>query len=72
MPLADVCANCGATIGCPVGEGPMADHSEVAYTTADGNDYLAHEQTYLGFVTLLKWATITLAVILLLMYFFLV
>lgn len=50
----------------------MADHSEVAYTTADGNDYLAHEQTYLGFVTLVKWATITLAVILLLMYFFLV
>lgn len=50
----------------------MADHSEVAYTTADGNDYLAHEQTYLGFLALVKWATITLAVILLLMYFFLV
>ena len=28
----------------------MADHSEVAYTTADGNDYLAHEQTYEGFI----------------------
>ena len=27
----------------------MADHSEVAYTTADGNDYEAHEQTYEGF-----------------------
>jgi len=50
----------------------MADHSEVAYTTADGNDYPAHEQTYLGFVALVKWATISLAVILLLMYFFLV
>lgn len=50
----------------------MADHSEVAYTTADGNDYLAHEQTYLGFVALVKWGTITLACILLLMYFFLV
>ena len=25
----------------------MADHSEVAYTTADGNDYPEHEQTYL-------------------------
>ena len=25
----------------------MADHSEVAYTTADGNDYKEHEQTYL-------------------------
>ncbi|HET9582874.1 MAG TPA: aa3-type cytochrome c oxidase subunit IV, partial [Bradyrhizobium sp.] len=22
----------------------MADHNEVAYTTADGNDYQAHEQ----------------------------
>jgi hypothetical protein len=50
----------------------MADHSEVAYTTADGNDYLAHEQTYLGFLALVKWTTITLVVILLLMYFFLV
>ncbi len=27
----------------------MADHSEVAYTTADGNDYPAHEATYEGF-----------------------
>ena len=72
LPLRDVCANGGATIGYSAGEGPMADHSEVAYTTADGNDYLAHEQTYLGFVALVKWGTITLACILLLMYFFLV
>jgi hypothetical protein len=50
----------------------MADHSEVAYTTADGNDYPAHEQTYLGFLTLVKWSTLTLAAILLLMFFFLV
>lgn len=28
----------------------MADHSEVAYTTADGNDYIEHEQTYEHFV----------------------
>ena len=41
----------------------MADHSEVAYTTADGNDYIAHEQTYLGFLALVKWGAITLAVI---------
>ena len=33
----------------------MADHSEVAYTTADGNDYKEHEQTYLMFLTLTKW-----------------
>ncbi|MBV9529754.1 MAG: aa3-type cytochrome c oxidase subunit IV, partial [Bradyrhizobium sp.] len=24
----------------------MADHSEVAYGAADGNDYAAHEATY--------------------------
>ena len=30
--------------GTTIDWGPqMADHSEVAYTTADGNDYLAHE-----------------------------
>jgi hypothetical protein len=28
----------------------MADHSEVAYTTADGNDYREHEGTYENFV----------------------
>lgn len=49
----------------------MADHSEVAYTTADGNDYVAHEQTYLGFLTLVKWSTIIIVVILLLMAYFL-
>ena len=37
----------------------MADHSEVAYTTADGNDYVAHEQTYEGFIHLVKYGTIT-------------
>ena len=35
----------------------MADHSEVAYTTADGNDYPAHEQTYEGFIMLVKYGT---------------
>ncbi len=35
----------------------MAEHSEVAYTTADGNDYLAHEQTYEGFIKLVKYGT---------------
>ena len=33
----------------------MAEHNEVAYTTADGNDYPAHEQTYEGFITLVKY-----------------
>jgi hypothetical protein len=32
----------------------MADHGEVEYATATGNDYAAHEQTYRNFVTLVK------------------
>ncbi|MCC8940570.1 hypothetical protein CI1B_11730 [Bradyrhizobium ivorense] len=50
----------------------MADHNEVAYTTADGNDYIAHEQTYEGFIKLVKYGTITVAIILILMAYFLV
>ncbi|WP_426440009.1 aa3-type cytochrome c oxidase subunit IV [Bradyrhizobium genosp. P] len=50
----------------------MADHSEVAYTTADGNDYVAHEQTYEGFLMLVKYGSITVAIILCLMAYFLV
>ena len=49
----------------------MADHNEVAYTTADGNDYPAHEQTYEGFVALVKYGTATVALILILMAIFL-
>jgi Bacterial aa3 type cytochrome c oxidase subunit IV len=49
----------------------MADNSEVAYTTADGNDYVAHEQTYEGFIKLVKYGTVTVAVILALMAIFL-
>jgi hypothetical protein len=49
----------------------MADHSEVAYTTADGNDYIAHEQTYEGFIMLVKWGTISVVVIVALMGYFL-
>ena len=35
----------------------MAEHNEVAYTTADGNDYPAHEQTYEGFIMLVKYGS---------------
>ena len=49
----------------------MADHSEVAYTTADGNDYIAHEATYEGFIKLVKYGTISVALIVFLMYWFL-
>ena len=50
----------------------MADHSEVAYTTADGNDYREHEQTYLMFLALLKYSVIAIAIVLILMAYFLV
>lgn len=50
----------------------MADHGNISYTTADGNDYEEHEATYKGFVQLLKWHTIAIVVILILMAFFLV
>jgi hypothetical protein len=49
----------------------MAEHSEVAYTTADGNDYLAHEQTYEGFIKLVKYGTVAVAFILAMMAIFL-
>jgi hypothetical protein len=29
----------------------------VAYTSADGNDYPAHEQTYEGFIMLVKYGS---------------
>lgn len=38
----------------------MADHGEVEYTTATGNDYPAHEQTYNNFITLVK---VTMAIV---------
>ena len=50
----------------------MADHSEVAYTTADGNDFVAHEQTYEGFIKLVKYGSAAVIVILVLMAIFLV
>ena len=49
----------------------MAEHNEVAYTTADGNDYVAHEQTYEGFIMLVKYGTISVVVIVALMGYFL-
>jgi hypothetical protein len=49
----------------------MADHNEVAYTTADGNDYVAHEQTYDGFIMLVKYGTAAVVIFVALMGFFL-
>jgi tetrahydromethanopterin S-methyltransferase subunit B len=49
----------------------MAEHSEVAYTTADGNDYPAHEATYEGFIKLVKYGTAAVVIIVALMAIFL-
>jgi hypothetical protein len=46
-------------------------HSELAYTTADGNDYPAHEATYEGFIKLVKFGTAAVVIILILMAHFL-
>jgi len=50
----------------------MADHGEVQYATATGNDLAAHEQTYRSFVTLVKSVLAAVVVIVILMAIFLV
>ena len=50
----------------------MAAHDTPEYSVAEGNDYPAHEQTYLGFVTLLKWTLGIVVLILIGMAYFLV
>jgi aa3 type cytochrome c oxidase subunit IV len=50
---------------------PMSEHNEVAYTTADGNDYPAHEQTYEGFIKLVKYGSAAVIFILAMMAIFL-
>jgi Bacterial aa3 type cytochrome c oxidase subunit IV len=52
-------------------EPPMSDHNEVAYTTADGNDYPAHEQTYEGFIMLVKYGSAAVIFIVAMMAIFL-
>jgi hypothetical protein len=49
----------------------MADHGELEYATAEGNDYPAHEQMYRSFVTLVKVGIAVIAVIVILMAYFL-
>ncbi len=50
----------------------MADHGEVEYALADGNDYPAHEQTYENFITLVKVVMAIVIVIVIGMAYFLV
>ena len=50
----------------------MADHGEVEYATADGNDYAEHEGTYQLFITLTKWTIGFVIALLIFMAYFLV
>ncbi|HEV3396593.1 MAG TPA: aa3-type cytochrome c oxidase subunit IV [Xanthobacteraceae bacterium] len=49
----------------------MADHAEVEYATATGNDYAEHEGTYRFFLRVLRWSLAVVVVILMGMAFFL-
>jgi Bacterial aa3 type cytochrome c oxidase subunit IV len=50
----------------------MADHGELEYATADGNDYASHEQTYVSFIKMVKVGVAVVVIILILMAYFLV
>ena len=50
----------------------MAAHGNPEYSVAEGNDYVAHEQTYLTFISLVKWGLGIVIVILIGMAYFLV
>jgi hypothetical protein len=60
-----------AGTGARLGEHAMADHGEVEYATATGNDYPAHEQTYNNFITLVKVALAHIVIILIVIAYFL-
>ena len=49
----------------------MAEHGQVEYATATGNDYPAHEQTYENFITLVKVVMTIVVIILIGMAYFL-
>jgi Bacterial aa3 type cytochrome c oxidase subunit IV len=49
----------------------MADHGEVEYATAEGNDYAAHEQTYENFIKLVKVVMTIVVIIVVGMAYFL-
>lgn len=50
----------------------MDSHGELQYATAQGNDYIGHEQAYRSFVTLTRSAVVAIAGIVILMAIFLV
>jgi Bacterial aa3 type cytochrome c oxidase subunit IV len=49
----------------------MANHDQLEYATATGNDYVAHEEMYHRFLTLTMSAIAVVAVLLIMMAIFL-
>jgi hypothetical protein len=49
----------------------MATHDTPEYSVAEGNDYAAHEQTYLTFLSLVKWILAVVVIIVIGMAIFL-
>lgn len=49
----------------------MAAHGAPEYSVAEGNDYAAHERTYLNFLSLVKWGLGTVIVVVAGMAYFL-
>jgi hypothetical protein len=49
----------------------MAEHRELEYSTAEGNDLAQHEDTYGAFLQITKWSVIIVTVILVFMFLFL-
>jgi ribosome modulation factor len=60
-----------AGAGAGVWRDAMADHGELEYATATGNDLAAHERGYRSFITLVKVSVAVIAVILIMMAYFL-
>lgn len=50
----------------------MAAHGTPEYAVADGNDYATHEQTYLIFLSMIKWGLGFIIILLIGMAYFLV
>ncbi len=49
----------------------MDDHGQLEYATAEGNDYVSHEDTYRMFLRLTKISIVVIATIVILMAIFL-
>jgi hypothetical protein len=77
MPRAARICPAGAIALIPAGQSmtwrfSMAEHKEIEYATATGNDYAEHENSYRFFLQLVKWHVIVIPLILLMLAYFFV